>query len=327
MSYSKTTWIDRAVEFARRFTDQNSNVLTLTPSPGTVTEAGTDFSATNMNNIEQGIFDVDASLTAHEADYVRQPGYGTTAGSANTYTLDLTPNLASYTAGVAVAIKINVTNTGASTLNIDGLGVVPLKKANGDAFEAGDLVADAIYPFRYDGTNFRLQFEGGGNVKSIQSGQVLISALTTSIALSSVDLTKAIPIVSIIPYENTGVTPSDQLVTAEITTATNLNLQLVTLHATYRPTVNWSVIEFNNVKSLQSGTISNTNKTNNITITSVDIGKSMIFVTKSSNFSSASTQEAIFGHRLTSGTNLELVRGYPSGAVTNTYKWYVVEFN
>jgi tetrahydromethanopterin S-methyltransferase subunit B len=55
MSYSPTNWIDRAVEEPRRFTDQDSNVLVLTPSPGAVTEEGTDFSATNMNKIEEGI--------------------------------------------------------------------------------------------------------------------------------------------------------------------------------------------------------------------------------------------------------------------------------
>lgn len=66
LSYSKTVWADRNVQYPRRFTDQNSNVLTLTASPGTITAAGTPVSASVMNNIEDGIEDHDGRLDALE---------------------------------------------------------------------------------------------------------------------------------------------------------------------------------------------------------------------------------------------------------------------
>jgi hypothetical protein len=57
MAYVKTTWVDRLVEFANRFTKsgETSTEVTLTASPGTVTAEGTPLSATNLNKIEQGI--------------------------------------------------------------------------------------------------------------------------------------------------------------------------------------------------------------------------------------------------------------------------------
>jgi hypothetical protein len=57
MAYSKTTWVDRLVQFPGRFTKSNetSGSVTLAADPGTVTNAGTALSATNLNKMEDGI--------------------------------------------------------------------------------------------------------------------------------------------------------------------------------------------------------------------------------------------------------------------------------
>jgi hypothetical protein len=57
MAYSKTTWVDRLVKFPGRFTKSNetSGSVTLAADPGTVTNAGTALSATNLNKMETGI--------------------------------------------------------------------------------------------------------------------------------------------------------------------------------------------------------------------------------------------------------------------------------
>ena len=96
-------------------------------------------------------------------DYVRVPGYAATSGSANNYTVTLNPAPTSYTDGMCVAVKINTTNTGASTLNVNGLGAKPIKKPNGNDVAAGNLKAGSIYTLRYNATtgNFILQGEGG----------------------------------------------------------------------------------------------------------------------------------------------------------------------
>lgn len=53
--YKKTTWLDRIVQYANRYKDQNGNVLELTQDPGEVAQDGTLVEAEVMNNIEDGI--------------------------------------------------------------------------------------------------------------------------------------------------------------------------------------------------------------------------------------------------------------------------------
>ncbi|CAH1230659.1 hypothetical protein PAECIP111891_06713 [Paenibacillus allorhizoplanae] len=67
MAYTKTTWLDRAVQFASRYTKsgETSTEVTLTASPGTVTQAGTPANAANLNKLEQGV--ADAHVTADAA--------------------------------------------------------------------------------------------------------------------------------------------------------------------------------------------------------------------------------------------------------------------
>lgn len=59
MAYSKNTWKARVGTGLNRFVDQNGNYLYLTPSPESVEETGTPFSAEWMNNIENGIHQLD----------------------------------------------------------------------------------------------------------------------------------------------------------------------------------------------------------------------------------------------------------------------------
>jgi hypothetical protein len=98
-------------------------------------------------------------------DYVSQTGYGITTGLANIYSVELTPAPSVLKDGMAIAAKINVTNTGASTINPNGLGAKSIKKPNGNDVTSGALKAGSIYTFRYNSVtgNFILQGEGGGS--------------------------------------------------------------------------------------------------------------------------------------------------------------------
>lgn len=55
MTYNKTVWEDRVVQFPNRYKDQNGNQYTFTRDSGVVTSEGTQMSANKMNNIENGI--------------------------------------------------------------------------------------------------------------------------------------------------------------------------------------------------------------------------------------------------------------------------------
>lgn len=84
--------------------------------------------------------------------------YAAASGPANTYAVTLDPAPTAYVEGMAVAVKINIDSTGASTLNVNSLGTVNIKKPNGNA--ATNLKAGSIYTLRFNGTNFILQGDG-----------------------------------------------------------------------------------------------------------------------------------------------------------------------
>lgn len=75
------------------------------------------------------------------------------AGSANTYTAAMTYAPTSYVDGMHIVARVNATNTGASTINVDSLGAKSIKRKNGDALTAGDMTTGQFVEMRYDSTN------------------------------------------------------------------------------------------------------------------------------------------------------------------------------
>lgn len=82
---------------------------------------------------------------------------GTAGGAANAYTASPSPLITAYATGSRYIIKIQADNTGASTLNISGVGAKNIKKYDGAGVkvdvEAGDLQQDQYYDIFYDGTD------------------------------------------------------------------------------------------------------------------------------------------------------------------------------
>lgn len=107
------------------------------------------------------IDDLKKDFTAHKADYIQHIGYAIATGLANEYIATLTPALSKYQEGVSLRLKINVDNTGASTVNVNELGAKAIKKANGADVTSGNLKSGSVYTIVYNGTNFILQGEGG----------------------------------------------------------------------------------------------------------------------------------------------------------------------
>jgi hypothetical protein len=99
-------------------------------------------------------------FNAHLADYVKHPPFAVTTGSANAYEVTLTPAPTAYEDGFGIVVAIHADSTGASTLNVNGLGAIPIKKPNGN--DVTNLKANGVYTLRYSAGNFILQGEGGG---------------------------------------------------------------------------------------------------------------------------------------------------------------------
>lgn len=99
------------------------------------------------------------ALNTHLSDYVRQPGYTVTTGSANAYSAALNPAPTAYADGMGIVIKINAANTGASTINVNGLGAKAVVDGKGNALTSGKLRLNGTYSLKYNSTsgNFILQ--------------------------------------------------------------------------------------------------------------------------------------------------------------------------
>lgn len=97
-----------------------------------------------------------ADVTAQGVRYAADTG----TDNAKVVTLPA-PVPTAYFEGMAIAFKNKVLNTGAVTININGLGAKSILKSNGSALASGSLKADSIYTIRYNGTAFILQGEGG----------------------------------------------------------------------------------------------------------------------------------------------------------------------
>ena len=89
----------------------------------------------------------------------------TSGGSANAQTLTTNRSISSghQAAGFSLRFKAGYTNTGATTLAVDGLTAVAVKRLNGDALSAGDIVAGGIYDVAFDGTYYVLLGAGTGS--------------------------------------------------------------------------------------------------------------------------------------------------------------------
>ncbi|OPY03781.1 MAG: hypothetical protein A4E60_00078 [Syntrophorhabdus sp. PtaB.Bin047] len=94
--------------------------------------------------------------TGRDIDGEGALAYAADTGEANAYVLTLSPALDAYIPGMPVCFKVGNANTGASTIDINGLGVKAIKKNGNEDLAVGDILAGQIVTVIYDGTNFQL---------------------------------------------------------------------------------------------------------------------------------------------------------------------------
>lgn len=168
----------------------------------------------------------------------------------------------------------------------------------------------------------------GSNIKSIQRGVVDSGNITSSgfaINISKIDITKSIIRVT---YRNNN-TDMQDLIRGEITSETQIKLFNGKLSGTATGrSIHWEVIEFNNVRSLQKGTYTTLNPDftdESISISSIDISKSVIFDSFSSTNSSASYYMQSKGAIILNNTTISIIKHDFNGL--STHHWQVIEFN
>lgn len=136
--------------------------------------------------------------------------YAVDSGAADVYVLTLTFGFGSvnfpqaYVAGQQFVFKATNANTGASTINVNAIGAKAIKRKDGSALQAGDILANDYYEIFYDGTNFLL-FNGGYEPGIIQTVHTEENGYNTG--------STVIPLDDTIPQNTEG----NEFITASIT--------------------------------------------------------------------------------------------------------------
>lgn len=97
----------------------------------------------------------------HRHDGLDQDGsapssYAVDQGAANAYVIALTPALTAHINGMPLQFMATNTNSGASTLTVNGLGAVSITLADGSALNHGNIRKNGIYTVAYTGTAYQL---------------------------------------------------------------------------------------------------------------------------------------------------------------------------
>lgn len=119
--------------------------------PIELTGAGTDAKVTGIKDVSQGSDAVSAEVLQGN-----QLVAGTATGTSNNFVLNPTPAIASLITGMTFVFKSNQTITGAASLNVNGLGVIPIKKTVNEDLEGCDILNGQMVEVSYDGTNFQM---------------------------------------------------------------------------------------------------------------------------------------------------------------------------
>lgn len=110
--------------------------------------------AERVDNEFQGIEEAFGKLPNQRPMVEGRVTYFPVGGTADAYTVNMQPALASYEEGLRIAFKASNPNTGPASIDIDGLGPRAIKRTDGTDPAAGDI--NGVTEFLFDGTNFVL---------------------------------------------------------------------------------------------------------------------------------------------------------------------------
>jgi hypothetical protein len=126
----------------------------------------------SVNNSARGM------MAAHAKDRNLKNGSIVTTGTANAQAFTSGVGYTTVPTNMLVKLKIGpgLTNTGAATLNMDGIGAVSIKNQRGEDLLPGELFADLYADFLYTGTNWILV----NNTANIGATLITKQTVTTS---------------------------------------------------------------------------------------------------------------------------------------------------
>lgn len=87
--------------------------------------------------------------------------FGIDSGGVNSYVVAMNPLVISLTDGMEVVFKANSSNTGPSTVNVNGLGVKPIVRSDNSVLQGADIVQGQYVSLRYAAGNDNFQITSG----------------------------------------------------------------------------------------------------------------------------------------------------------------------
>lgn len=162
---------------------------------------------------------------------------------------------------------------------------------------------------------------GGESIKSIQKGSVYTSGISNTINVNKVDRDKSLVLVDTICDDPT-VTYGRIGVIATLQSDTTLFLERNAIADNKPANINWTIIEFSDVKSFQKGNFISNSLNQSVPISTIDPSKSLVVFSYITNFSGLDVAVGIHQSNLTSNT-IEFVR--KQGTVF-TFHYQVIEF-
>jgi len=143
---------------------------------------GNHEATTNLNMSAHRINDLSNPTALTDAANARsvQTGsliYAQDVGTADNYSIALPIPPASYSTGIMFTFRAANTNTGAAaTLNVNGLGAVPLKKqGSASDLASGDIASGQMVTVIYDGVNFQIVGQLGNLAGGSPTGRALFT--------------------------------------------------------------------------------------------------------------------------------------------------------
>lgn len=178
------------------------------------------------------------------------------SGAANTLTVSLSPAPTTYgTGGFAIAVKVANANTGATVINVNGLGNKSVVHRDGTALVAGDLKAGAIVTLWYDGTNFQLVASGVTSpMPAVQQGRLAYVSGTQIALQQATGNLMTMPSGQPVVIPSGGITSANGI-TAYINGATGVALANSTLYYVYLAQIGGAwVLDFSTTAYTRDGT-------------------------------------------------------------------------
>jgi hypothetical protein len=108
----------------------------------------------------------------------------TGVAGADTITASATPAITAYAAGNKFTFVAAGANTGAVTLNINGLGAKAVTKSGVGALSAGDIAASSVVSVIYDGTQFQLVAASASSIQGQSSTYFTTGGTSTAYTLT-----------------------------------------------------------------------------------------------------------------------------------------------